>query len=98
MKRLTDSVYIDVDADCFTLYEKVVNKTKGTKNYGKERFIIIGYYATYEQVSRKIADLGIREYIDKDWLQCVAFVDEAHVNFLKNIEELFVKRYDRKNN
>ena len=98
MKKLTEDLYIDSDPDCFTLYEKSMVKKENSENFGKESFRAIGYYATYEQVSKKIVEIGVKEYIDKDWLQCVEFVNEAHANFLSNVKELLKKRYDRKNN
>ena len=96
MKKLSENVYIDADENSFTLYEEGVIVKKDSKNVGKKTMRPIGYYSTYEQVSKKIAEIGVKEYIDKDWLQCVDFVNEAHTNFLKNVEELLEKRYDRK--
>lgn len=97
MKKLTENLYIDSDPDCFTLYEKRTVQDKNSKNFGNESFPVVGYYATYEQVSQKIAEIGVKEYINKDWLQCVDFVNEAHANFLSNVKELLSKRYGKTN-
>ena len=93
MKRLTENLFIEADQYCYALLEKKTVQ-KG-KRAGEEMFDPIGYYPTPERVSEKLCNLGVQKFVDKDWLQCVAFVTEAHENFLKSLKELL---NDRKNN
>lgn len=86
MKKLANNVYVKIDNDCFALSEKKVSKE------GKEYFSDIGYYSTAPQVSQKLCDMGLKEFQDKDWLQCVAFVTESHDNFKAWIDKLKVRR------
>jgi hypothetical protein len=89
MKKLTDNLYIGSDQYQYILYEKKQIK-KGEKA-GKDNYDPVGFFSTPEQVSKKLCDIGVKQFIDKDWIDCVRFVDESHENFKKYL-------YDRENN
>lgn len=56
MKQITDNIYIDCDENNLILTERKIAE-KG-KNAGEEYFTPIGFYGNYEQLSRKIIEIG----------------------------------------
>ena len=86
MKHLAGNYYIDADEYQFVVYEKRTVEKEGSKNIGEERYDVISNHATPEQVSEKLCRMGVAEYVNKDWKQCVDFVSESHNNFLKALQ------------
>lgn len=65
MIKINEKYYINANANCYTLQEKTTVQDKNSKNYGKEIFKDLGYYATIESTLKGIIKTELRNYLSK---------------------------------
>jgi hypothetical protein len=85
MKHLAKNYYVKTDENQFMITERQIIQKGKTK--GEERFVPISFHSSPEMVSKQLCSLGVSEFVNKDWLQCVEFVNEAHQNFVKYLND-----------
>lgn len=90
MLKVTDRFYIDANANCYTLKEKVIIQDEKSKNYGQETYKDLGYYVSLECLLKGIVKTVTREYIAKN--------DVGINNLIKEIkrQEEFIESLDLK--
>lgn len=66
MIKITDRFYINANSNCYILQEKTTVQDVESKNYGKEIFRELGYYATLESCLKGILKTTTREFIGKE--------------------------------
>lgn len=86
MKHLSGDYYIDCDRYSYSLVKRRVIK-KG-ENKDKEKFDFIAWYSSPHHMAEKIADIGIGEWINGEFKDCIKFTTEALSNFLKALEDI----------
>jgi hypothetical protein len=92
MIHLYKDIWLDADEYQFSFVKKGVYKTG--KNVGKEKIEHLTHHSTEEAVSKKIADLGLKNLCNGDYTRAVEVFKETHSNFMKELPKLLKKRYD----
>lgn len=89
MIKVTDRFYINATSNCYTLQEKTTVQDEKSKNYGKEIFKDLGYYATLESCLQGILKTTTREYIAQEQensLKELVTQVKMQTEFLKNLK------------
>ena len=66
MIKISDKYYIKADTNNYMLAEKIIIDDKKSKNYGKERFEILGYYASLEYLLNGFKKTELRKNVTKN--------------------------------
>ena len=92
MVHLVNDVWLDADKYQFFFVRKGVYENG--KRKGEEFTTPFSFHATGEQVSSKIIDLAMMDYVNGDYRRAMNFFTEAHTNLVPALKELNHKRYD----
>lgn len=88
MIKVTDRFYIDADVHSYSLQEKVTIQDENSKNFGKEVYRDIGYYASIEACLRGLVTILTREYINNSEMGTLKDLQEEVIKLRKFFESL----------
>ena len=94
MIQLNEDYALSADDMNILLHQRKVNQKKGTKNYGKEYYSVVGYYSSVESVLKALINkqiqLSISEQTTLESLVCSVetYVSLLHDDVVKVVKSL----------
>ena len=88
MIKVTDRFYINADTHSYSLQEKVTIQDENSKNFGKEVFRDVGYYASIESCLKGMFTLLTREYINSPAINDLKDLQDEIIKTRKFLENL----------